>query len=111
MSKEKLAGAERNVFLYKLLSLVQFLPFMLPVIVLFWQENGLDMFDVYILQGVFALFIVLLEVPTGMVADRIGKKTSLLWGLGVLLGLYPHSCQVLHRQGASGGVADASAKF
>ena len=42
------------------------------VIVLFWQENGLDPFDIYLLQGLFAVAVVVLEVPTGMVADRLG---------------------------------------
>ncbi|MFH2203464.1 MAG: MFS transporter [Elusimicrobiota bacterium] len=81
MPTQKKREIERNLPLYKILSLLKFTPFMLPVIVLFWQENGMDMFDVYLLQGIYAVFVVLLEVPTGMVADRIGKKTSLLMGL------------------------------
>ncbi len=78
-------GLERNLMLYKVLALFQFTPFMLPVIVLFWGENGMDMFDIYLLQGIFAVFIVILEVPTGMVADRIGKRVSLLMGLAFLI--------------------------
>lgn len=55
-------------------------PIMVPVIVLFWQQNGLDTSDIYLLQSAFALAVVLLEVPTGMVADRLGKRTSLVAG-------------------------------
>jgi MFS family permease len=63
--------------------MVAFTPFFLPIIVLFWKENGLDPFDIYLLQGIFALATVILEVPTGMVADRLGKRTSLI-AAGVL---------------------------
>ncbi len=55
-----------------------------PIVVLFWEENGLDPFDVYILQGLYAVAVVLLEVPTGMVADRLGKRTSLIGAAALL---------------------------
>jgi len=59
-------------------------PFFVPVIVLFWRDNGLDPLDIYVLQGIFAVAVVLLEVPTGTVADRLGKRTSLLAGSATL---------------------------
>lgn len=55
-------------------------PLMVPVMVLFWEDNGLGTFDIYLLQAAFALATVLLEVPTGLVADRLGKRASLLSG-------------------------------
>ncbi len=69
---------ERNLRLYPWFSALAFTPCFVPVVVLFWQDNGLDLQDVFWLQGLFSLAVVLLEVPTGMVADRLGKKTSLL---------------------------------
>jgi MFS family permease len=69
---------ERNIKRYTLYQMVAFTPFFLPIIVLFWKQNGLDPFDIYLLQGIFALAMVLLEVPTGMVADRLGKRASLI---------------------------------
>lgn len=68
----------RNVALFKLYNLVIFTPVMIPVIVAFWQDNGLSLFDVFVLQSIFAVAVVLLEVPTGMVADRMGKRASLV---------------------------------
>jgi MFS family permease len=67
-----------NIKRYRVYQAVAFTPFFLPIIVLFWAENGLDPFDIYLLQGIFALAMVLLEVPTGMVADRLGKRASLI---------------------------------
>lgn len=75
---------EANLTRYRWFSAVAWTPFMLPVLVLFWQDNGLDMFEVYLLQGLFAVSVVILEVPTGMVADRLGKRTSLLAACAVL---------------------------
>ena len=70
-----------NLWRYKALAVVGFTPFMLPIIVLFWQDCGLDMVQIFWLQTLFAIAVVVLEVPTGMVADRMGKGTSLLLGM------------------------------
>lgn len=69
---------EQNLWRYDLFSILAFTPFFVPTIVLFWQSKGLSMLDIYLLQGVFAVAVVCLEVPTGMVADRLGKRQSLL---------------------------------
>jgi len=75
------AALQGNLWRYKLIAAIAFTPIMLPIIVLFWQECGLDMFEVFVLQALFAGAVVLLEVPTGMVADRLGKRTSLIIAL------------------------------
>lgn len=75
---------EGNLRRYLLFSGCVFTPLFVPVIVLFWQENGLDLTDVFLLQALFSVAVVLLEVPTGMVADRLGKRTSLLAASAVL---------------------------
>jgi predicted MFS family arabinose efflux permease len=69
---------QRNLVLYRLFSAVVHTPVMIPVLVLFLQENGLSIADIFLLQSLFALAVVVLEVPTGMVADRLGKRTSLV---------------------------------
>jgi MFS family permease len=53
--------------------------FPLAVITLFWKhEIGLDMLDIMLLQGVFGLALAICEFPSGMIADRIGYRWSLL---------------------------------
>ncbi len=52
----------------------------IPVIVLFFQENGLSMKQVFILQSLFALSVIVLEVPTGYFSDSFGRKLSLIIG-------------------------------
>jgi len=58
--------------------------FIIPVIVLFWQQNGLSLTEIMILQALFAIAIVLFEVPTGVVADRVGRKQSMVIGAFIM---------------------------
>ncbi|MDX1417998.1 MAG: MFS transporter [Candidatus Promineifilaceae bacterium] len=54
----------------------------LPIFVLFMQSRGIDLFQVGIVMGSYSVVIVLLELPTGGLADAIGRKTvSLLAGI------------------------------
>lgn len=50
----------------------------IPIIVLFWQENGLSMFEVMVLQGLFAVAVIILEVPSGYFADQYGRRKTLM---------------------------------
>jgi MFS family permease len=45
--------------------------------VLFWQDNGLSLTQVMILQALFAITVVFLEVPSGYFADIIGRRKTL----------------------------------
>ncbi len=48
----------------------------MPVIVPFYRASGLDMREVYLLQSVFAVGTLLLEVPAGYAADLLGRKKT-----------------------------------
>ncbi|MEZ4087720.1 MAG: MFS transporter [Candidatus Gracilibacteria bacterium] len=64
---------------------------MLPILVLFYQEQGLSMFQIVSLQAIFSVTVLLTEVPSGYLADVIGRKKSLIMGaiLAALgLGIY-----------------------
>ena len=72
---------EGNIWRYKVFSAFAHTPLFISVVVLFFTANGLDMFDVFLLQSIFAVAVVVLEVPTGMVADRLGKRRSIIWAM------------------------------
>ncbi len=80
---EQKKAYERNLRLYRWYLPFSFSPFALPIIVLFWQRNGLDTFEMYLLQTIFSIAVVVMEVPTGMVADRLGKRLSLVIGSSI----------------------------
>lgn len=43
----------------------------------FFLEKGLDQKDIFVLQSIFSLAYVLWEIPSGWVADRIGRALSI----------------------------------
>ncbi len=52
----------------------------MPVIVLYWQDHGLNMQDIFVLQVIYSIAVVILEVPSGYFADRFGYRLSLILG-------------------------------
>ncbi len=67
----------------KKLSLMTFflnLYFLSPVIVFFYQQKGLDFFQILALESFLSLCIFLFEVPTGILADKIGRRKTIILG-------------------------------
>ena len=64
----------RKIYLYKVLF---GMIFPIPIMVLFWQDNGLSLTQVMILQALFAITVVFLEVPSGYFADLVGRRKTL----------------------------------
>lgn len=56
------------------------LEFFAPVIVLFWQSKGLNFSQIMWLQSIYAIGVIILELPTGALADYFGKRISLVFG-------------------------------
>jgi MFS family permease len=52
---------------------------------LFLLNAGLDIFHVMLVNAAFSAGQVLFEVPTGVIADTIGRKASYLFGIATLL--------------------------
>ena len=52
--------------------------FAVSIMTLFWKKYGLDLFDIFLLQAIFAVSVVMFEVPTGYIADKLGRKKTLL---------------------------------
>lgn len=62
-----------------------------PILVLFLIAKGLSFTEIMVLQSISAIAVVLFEVPTGAVADKIGRKESILLGAAlwaISLGVY-----------------------
>jgi MFS family permease len=52
----------------------------MPIVVPFYESNGLSMKDIMVLQAVYSIAIVILEIPSGYLADVIGRKKTLIIG-------------------------------
>jgi MFS family permease len=53
--------------------------------VLYLAFRGMSLIQIGLIESVFHLTSVLMEVPTGIVADRFGRKTSRLLGRAVAM--------------------------
>jgi MFS family permease len=66
--------------------------FVTPIIALFLQQNGLSITQIMLLQSIFAFVVVVLEIPSGFLADMIGrKKTIVLSSVFAFLGILMYS--------------------
>ena len=59
--------------------------FMLPIMLLFYQSNGLTKGDYFLFQGIFSIAALCFEVPAGYIADWISRKKVLLLSYALFL--------------------------
>lgn len=71
---------EKNVSIYYSYSIFAELLILGPIIVLFLLAKGLSFTEIMVLQSISAISVIVFEVPTGALADRIGRKYSLILG-------------------------------
>ena len=79
------AALERNIRLFYALRLFRYLQVWIPVWVVYLTvEQGFSLTQVTTADAAFFIGITVLEVPTGAVADRWGRSTSLALGAAAL---------------------------
>lgn len=52
----------------------------MPVVVLFFQSNGLNLREVMTLNAIYSLSVAFFEIPSGYFSDRLGRKNSIILG-------------------------------
>jgi MFS family permease len=76
------AGTQVERNFWKILALKflgDFLP-IVPVLILYYTANGLNSTQIFTIQAAFHLAVLLLEVPSGYLADVVGRKKTLVFG-------------------------------
>lgn len=63
-----------------LIKIAKWFMLFMPIVVPFYMANDLGMKDVLLLQGVYSITIVVLEIPSGYFADVLGRRKTLLLG-------------------------------
>lgn len=69
---------ESNIWKFYLYRIFNCLVFVSPIFYLFYQQNGLSMTEIMILQSVYTAVILFSVVPSGIIADYIGRKKLLI---------------------------------
>lgn len=78
----------RNILALYLIKLSKWFSLVMPVIVLFYEDHGLGLQDVFILKSVYSVAAVALEIPSGYLADVWGRKKCLIFGCILFFGGY-----------------------
>lgn len=73
-------GLQGNIPKSMVLAFFQVFLVIVPILVPFFQDHGLTMEEVFLTQAFFGAIIVAMEVPSGVLADRFGRKRALVLG-------------------------------
>ena len=73
-----------NIYKLYIIKTAKWFMLIMPIIALFYLDNGLDTLAVMQLQAIYSIAIVVLEIPSGYFADMWGRKTTLI--IGAILG-------------------------
>lgn len=66
-----------NLRLYYAVVFLQGMVFYAPIATLYRQAKGLSVFDITLIESLSLLLMILLEIPLGFVADKIGYKKTI----------------------------------
>ena len=80
---------ENTIQLY-LIKIAKWFNLVMPIVFLFYQENGLSMSQIFLLKSVYSIAMVIAELPSGYLADVWGCRRTLLVGaimgtIGILI--------------------------
>lgn len=73
-----------NTIQLYLIKIAKWFNLIMPIVVLFYQENGLSMSQIFILKSVYSIAMVTTELPSGYLADVWGCRRTIF--LGAILG-------------------------
>ncbi len=77
---------QSNILKLYIIKIAKWFMLFMPIVVLFYKDNGLEMRHIFILQAIYSIAIVALEIPSGYLADVLGRKITLV--LGTILGFF-----------------------
>ena len=58
-----------------------------PIILLFYNEHGLNANDLFFCQGIFYVFAILFDIPIGYLSNTKSRKNLLLTAFIIFLGI------------------------
>lgn len=74
----------RNIPRLYVIKIAKWFSLVMPIIVLFYQDNDMGMHEIFLLKAIYSIAVVIMEIPSGWMADAWGRKKTLF--LGSILG-------------------------
>jgi MFS family permease len=68
----------RNYLLLSIIAILQGLVFYGPIATLYRESRGITIYQIFILESILMLLMILFEIPWGWFADKFGYKNTLL---------------------------------
>jgi len=79
--KIKTVTIEQAPLVLRISRTLQFMLFLLPTLIMFYQYKGLTIGDFFLIQGLFSIAVFLLEIPTGYIGDLFSRKKVLVYAM------------------------------
>lgn len=74
---------KRNVYIMYIISLLQGMVFYAPIATLYRTSQGLSVFQITLIESLFFILCLLMEIPWGIIADRIGYRKTMIFCCGL----------------------------
>lgn len=70
----------KNTLQLYLIKVAKWFNLVMPIVVLFYQDNGLTMSQIFLLKSIYSIAMVATELPSGYLADVWGCRRTILFG-------------------------------
>lgn len=68
----------RNFLLLSIIAFLQGLVFYGPIATLYREARGITIYEIFVIESIFMLLMILFEIPWGCFADKFGYKNTLV---------------------------------
>ncbi|HKI89738.1 MAG TPA: MFS transporter, partial [Draconibacterium sp.] len=75
-----LSDFKKNIVRLYVVKISKWFNLVMPIVVLFYQDNGIGMQGIFMLKAIYSVAIVVMEIPSGWMADVWGRKKTLILG-------------------------------
>lgn len=76
-----------NLIKYNIAFFLRAMMLLHPIMLLFYQYNGLSSYELFFFQGIFYLTSILAEIPVGYFANNFSRKKLLITSFSIYLGI------------------------
>ena len=74
---------KKNLYIMYAIALLQGMVFYSPIATLYRQAQGVTLFQITVIEGISLALGILLELPWGVVADKIGYRNTMVFCSGL----------------------------